>query len=331
MEEKKLTSLPPPPGAIQALRSGFDAVASHVSAIFLPLTLDVFLWLGPRLKMETLFTLLKPDLILTWQALGISNADIDRTIGLYTETLPRINLFWLLRSIPVGVSSLLYARDVLHTPLGALSSMQIMSDVDMLGWMFLLTVLGWLGGALYFRHVAWLAANNDQNPPAPFGRILAQTILLSIICFGLLMTLGLPIYTIVLQIAQFDSFIAQFILITMGLFSMWAIVPLFFWPHGVFIKRQNILESILSSWRLARFTMPNSSMFVLCAFILALGLDVIWNIPATDTWWMLVGILGHAFVATSLLAASFIYYRDASAWLQTALDYWKAHSVTPQM
>jgi hypothetical protein len=42
----------------------------------------------------------------------------------------------------------------------------------------------------------------------------------------------------------------------------------------------------------------------------------LWNIPAVDSWWSIVGIIGHAFVTTSLLAASFIYYRDADRWLR---------------
>jgi hypothetical protein len=34
----------------------------------------------------------------------------------------------------------------------------------------------------------------------------------------------------------------------------------------------------------------------------------------------LLGIFGHSFVTTALLAASFIYYRDMSAWLQIVLE-----------
>jgi hypothetical protein len=42
----------------------------------------------------------------------------------------------------------------------------------------------------------------------------------------------------------------------------------------------------------------------------------------------LVGILGHAFVTTALLAASFIYYRDMSAWLTVVLERFKANAAT---
>jgi hypothetical protein len=44
----------------------------------------------------------------------------------------------------------------------------------------------------------------------------------------------------------------------------------------------------------------------------------------------LVGILGHAFVTTSLLAASFIYYRDMQVWLQTVFEKLKANLPTQQ-
>ena len=55
MDMQKLESLPPPPGVIGSLRAGFDAVSSHVVLILLPLALDVFLWLGPRLSVGNLY------------------------------------------------------------------------------------------------------------------------------------------------------------------------------------------------------------------------------------------------------------------------------------
>jgi hypothetical protein len=101
---------------------------------------------------------------------------------------------------------------------------------------------------------------------------------------------------------------------------MWVIVPIFFLPHGVFVFHQNVFRAIASSFNLARFTLPNSSMFVLTVFLLAYGLNFLWSIPAEDSWLTLVGILGHSFVTTALLAGSFIYYRDMSVWVKTVLE-----------
>jgi hypothetical protein len=49
-------------------------------------------------------------------------------------------------------------------------------------------------------------------------------------------------------------------------------------------------------------------------------MNFLWNTPSDNSWWMLVGIAGHAFVSTALLAASFIYYRDINAWLSAVLE-----------
>jgi hypothetical protein len=35
---------------------------------------------------------------------------------------------------------------------------------------------------------------------------------------------------------------------------------------------------------------------------------------------MLIGIAGHAFITTALLAASFAYYRDMNVWLQIVFE-----------
>ena len=55
MELDKIETLPPPPGVIGSLKAGFDAIASNLTVILLPLFLDLLLWLGPRLRVDRLF------------------------------------------------------------------------------------------------------------------------------------------------------------------------------------------------------------------------------------------------------------------------------------
>jgi hypothetical protein len=61
-------------------------------------------------------------------------------------------------------------------------------------------------------------------------------------------------------------------------------------------------------------------LFLLVFVIINTGMNFLWNTPADNSWWMLVGIAGHAFVSSALLAASFIYYRDINAWLTAVLE-----------
>ena len=97
-------------------------------------------------------------------------------------------------------------------------------------------------------------------------------------------------------------------------------MPVFFSPHGIFTYKQNAFASILQSLRMARFTLPTSGLFLMSSLLISEGLGYLWRIPPSESWLTLVGIIGHAFITTSLLAASFIYYRDINLWLQAVIE-----------
>lgn len=331
MEKTRSESLPPPPGVISSIRAGFDAIAAHVTAIFLPLAFDLFLWLGPRLSMEKLYLSILPQMIEGWRILGISAEQIKQMIARNAEVLPEINLFWFLRTIPIGISSLFYGHSFSQTPLGPLSTIQVSSAGNFFGWVFLLTFVGWLGGGLYFRSVSRLVTGDDRIEPMDMGHALVQTILVSIFWTGVVMIIGIPVLIILTLLASANTFIAQIAILAFSFLSMWVVVPLFFWPHGVFLKKQNVIVSVFSSLRMSRFSRPTSSMFVLTVLLLSVGLNFLWSIPAEDSWMALVGMIGHSFVATALLAASFIYYRDMNSWLQTVWERMKNNALTKQV
>jgi hypothetical protein len=329
MQTTRTETLPAPPGVISSLRAGFDTIAAHIAAILLPLALDLWLWLGPRLSMERLFAALQPQVMAIWEAGGVSTTDIQQVLDWYEATIPGLNLFWLLRTLPVGVSSLMFGESVERTPLGAVAVWQV-SGENLPGWIFLLLLAGWIGGGLYFRWVAHLALRRTEEAAVQTGRAVLQTIVLSLIWSGIAFAIGLPIIIVVSLLYQFNAVLAQVAILAASFVSMWLIVPLFFWPHGVFVRKQNALLSIIGSIQMARFTLPSSSFFVLSIFLLGMGLNYVWKVAPADSWLTLVGILGHAFITTALLAASFIYYRDMSAWLQAVIDRLRANSTAPK-
>lgn len=318
MEASRIENLPPPPGIINSIKAGFDTIAAHMTAILLPLLLNLFMWLGPRLRMDALFDSITDDVVVIWQRGGVPAQDIQRVLDWYQSTIPTINLFWFLRTLPIGISSLLQFQSGTQTPLGEPAILQV-SALSFPAWIVLLTLLGWIGGALYFRSVAWAAVSDEAQRIQPFYAV-AQTMLVSIFCAILVMMIGVPLLLILFLILQLNTFLANLFVLIICLVSMRLIVPLFFWPHGVFVKKQNALTSMLGSLQLMRFTLPTSSLFVLTVFLLAYGLNFLWSIPAQNSWMTLVGIFGHSFVTTALLAGSFIYYRDMSVWVQGVLE-----------
>ena len=327
MEVSRIENLPTPPGIINSIKAGFDMIASHITAILLPLMLNLFLWLGPRLRMNALFDSIKSEVIAIWKAGGVPAEDIQRILSWYETTIPSINLFWLLRTLPIGISSLLFPQQTASTPLGSPLILQV-SAVSLVGWIFILNLLGWIGGGLYFRSVAWLAAQDKNNPPIRFSRVIVQTVLTSIFWSILSVMILVPVFLVLAVVLQFSPFIANLLVLFLSLVSMWVVVPLFFWPHGIFLRRQNFATAIFSSVQMTRFTLPTSSMFVLTIFLLSVGLNFLWSIPPQDSWMTLVGIFGHSFVTTALLAASFVYYRDMNTWLQAVIEKLRPTAVT---
>ncbi|HRK89892.1 MAG TPA: hypothetical protein PK152_12225 [Anaerolineales bacterium] len=328
MEVSKIENLPPPPGIISSIKAGFDVVASHITAILLPLLLNLFMWLGPRLRMDALFDSIKDDVVSLWQTGGIPLEEIQLILEWYDRTIPNVNLFWFLRTLPIGISSLLLPKGTLDTPLGDPAIWQVGAP-GLFGWTFLLTFLGWVGGALYYRSVAWVVLADKAQVAGVFSAIL-QSILISFLSNFLIMALLFPIMFLLFLTAQFSVFLTNLFVLFLCLAAMWIIVPIFFWPLGVFMKKQNVFTSMLSSIQLTRFTLPTSSLFVLAVFLLAYGLNFLWRIPSENSWMALVGILGHSFVTTALLAASFIYYRDMSVWLQIVLERLRPNGMVKQ-
>lgn len=324
-------TLPPPPGIIGSLRAGFDAITTHISLILMPLALDLLLWLGPRLSMNQLAQPVLKDAAGFAAGSGWQPADVAAALDLYKQFFTQFNLLVVLRTFPIGISSLMSGRLPTQSPLGVPAVVQVNSTGQLVGLIFLLTLAGWMLGAIYFRWVAALVVPEAAADAAPTaGRALIQTLFYSLLCAALAWTVGLPVAFVVYLLFAVNAWLGQAVLLLLGFVSLWLIVPLFFSPHGMFVRRQNAFASFLGSFQMTRFTLPSSSLFVMSVLLIGMGLNVLWSVPAQDSWLSLVGILGHAFIATALLASSFIYYQQMTGWLQTVLARVRASMPTQQ-
>ena len=332
MDAQKFESLPPPPGVIGSLRAGFDTVAGHVWLIVLPLGLDIFLWLGPRLSVDGLLRPFVRYMFLQARR-NVDVSELDSFLEAQTnflDVLQKFNLLSLIskfRTFPIGISSLLAQTMPVNTPLGEQNVVQVSSIPLLVGIVLILTMLGWVVGGLYFR---WVSGTTlGQEAGISLLRAIMQTFILSV-CWllGLIIVL-LPVMFILALLAFINPLLANGAIFVLLLLSFWLIVPLFFVPHGIFARRQNAFYSALTSLRMARFTFPTSGMFIISVLILSQGLNYLWSVPPNDSWMTLVGIAGHAFITTAALAASFVYYRDMNVWLQTVFEQWQKMRTAP--
>jgi hypothetical protein len=333
MEVQKLETLPPPPGVFGSLKAGFDVVSNRVILILLPLGLDLLLWLGPRLSVNEL---LSPYFKFVFDQMrrSVAEADLEPILqyqSLMVERLQDFNLLGLLSKFqifPIGITSLSAQTLPVQNPLG-ISSVVIVSSIWlMLGLVFVLIPLGWVGGGVYFRQVAG-SILGEEEMGVGFLNAVFQTILLSVIWLVCLVVIVVPTVFVIGLIQLISPLLANLAFLVFLFLTFWLVVPLFFAPHGIFVRRQNALYSIYSSVRMIRFSLPTSAMFVLSVFLLSRGLDLLWSAPDTGSWLALVGFAGHAFITTVLLAASFIYYRDMTNWLKNVYERFQKLSKRP--
>ncbi|MGA2489187.1 MAG: hypothetical protein ABSF99_03230 [Anaerolineales bacterium] len=313
-EQRKL---PPPPGLIASLVRGFDSVANHVLVILPPVLLDLFLWLGPHLRLKSFLQPFLEQLPLLAKSFPSNFPDLATIQQAWTSFMNQFNLFIILRTFPVGVTSLLSLQMPGQTPLGAPVSLDAGSFLGIIGWAILLALLGWLIGALYYY---WISSVAIKPGARSLWKSIQQTTFLSIIWLGLLFILGLPAFLLVSVIAFFSPLLGEILFFAGALLLIWLTMPVFFSVHGIFALQLDAFRSILGSLRMVRFTLPNTGLFLLAFVLVNSGLNILWNTPSQSSWWMLVGIAGHAFVSTALLAASFIYYRDINAWLAAVFE-----------
>ena len=324
---KETALVPPPPGIIGSLRVGFDAIATHIAAILFPLLLDIFLWLGPHLSISQLFMTSMAGFEQLMAESGVDMSGLP-TMDQMRSAVNQVNIFNALRTFPIGLPSLMTGKISTTTPFGAPLIYQIPSEAGFYGLTFLLIFVGWILGGIYFRWIASLVVKQDVK--ISIGRTVLRTVGFFLIWSFFFWTVGFVFLLVVGLLFLLNPLIGQGAVLVVGFLSMWLVVPIFFTSLGIFMHQENFLFSVRTSFRVSRLTMPASSLFVLTVLLVGFGLNLLWAIPASDSWLTLVGIFGHAFITTSLLAASFVYYRDMNIWVQLMMDRMRSKIPTQQ-
>jgi len=323
MNNKKAPDKLSPPGLIASLASGFNAVTNNIKIILIPILVDLLLWFGPQVGLKSL---LLPVLNQSSQVLKtLNNPEVNDLIvfnnDLWKGILENFNLLSLLRTFPIGVPSLLAGRSIKANPLDFYFPVEIKSfGVAALAFI-LIGLIGILAGSYFFRQVSLISSQNkNANETPAFVDTYAQSILLSILIYVICTLVFIPLVILITFISALNTSFVQIGVILLILFLIWLLMPLLFSPHGIYTSSLNAFRSILTSIKMIRFFLPGTGIFLLAAITITQGLDILWQIPGEESWMLLIGIAGHAFITTSLFTASFIYYRGGLKWMQESIQ-----------
>jgi hypothetical protein len=326
-----------PPKIIPSLAGGFNAVANNIHLILIPVALDLLLWFGPHLRLKEL---LEPALI---SFLGFMRRNssvemapmLDNMESLWTVFLERFNMTSLMSTFPVGVPAIMAGTLPAENPLGEAAGYSIDSiGLALMAWLAL-TLLGYGFGTFYFASIAQCCSGKDNQvecegnlpghtekkvpPMRPYVLAWQMIQLVGLVIFLIILLIMLLVPSVIIAsfVALLSPFLAQLALLMISFGLVWFLVPLIFSPHGIFMCGQNVFNSVINSTRLVRFSLSGTGLFLLVIVVLYQGMTVLWRVPPEGSWMALVGIAGHAFITTGLLAASFIYYRNGLAYIQS--------------
>jgi hypothetical protein len=321
---------PAVPGVIDTLSAGFNLVNRRPWLLLVPVLLDLFLWLGPRLSLAPLVAEFL-RVTATPAELGTEYVDaIDQARVTLTEMGGQLNLMGLLAAGFLGLPSLLSITamgiDLLPaTPV----TVQLSSLLVAIPICLLLMVLSVWIAALYLASLAQTIRE---------GRVTRSTLVTQVWGLGWRLTVWLGL---ILAIAVFVGFPAMLVLGIAAVFSanlasfftglawlavMWVAVYMFFVVQSVSLGQAGVFRSMWNSVNVVRWNLGSALGLVVVVNLMQRGLPMIWEMFATDAWALPVSIVGNAYIGTGLMAACMIFYGQRFALWQAALRGRAAHT-----
>ena len=312
-----------PLGALACVATGFEVVARNPELILVPLLLDLFLWLGPRLSVSPLLTSVKDlmsQLMATDVVLSETRDNYVLVMQLLEELSEGFNLFSSLNPGPLlGVPTLMPAHLSASTPMGQQPAVVVSSFFVMMAAIALLGAVGLGLNALYLRLVGNRVIKETEAPvPGPrtvwavWRRFLEFGILLYIVFFSASMAASFMASLLGLVSIMLAA------LVMAGLLSiaLFIGVHLMFTIPGMVQLRRGLFQAMKESLLLTRSDFLNVVFLLGLIIVISRGLNFVWLLPEPDSWSTIVGLGGHAFVSTALTASLFVFYQERLRYLE---------------
>jgi hypothetical protein len=305
-EQERTTTLP---GVLATISAGFDLTARHLWLLILPAILDIFYWLGPRLRFQTLIEQLLETLPVEAEVLDLASQLAD--------IAPQTNLFTTLTVQLIGIPALMAGLAPEITPLTT-QNFEVNNWPTWLGLFMIFNVVGLLLTALFYTLIASVISKQtpemNQLTAGQWGKRFLSSWLrligLALIFIFIVMVLYIPVIIVGTILFLINSTLGSIALLVGPFLIAWVVIVLSMTPYGIVLNGRPLLRAVVESVRLVQAYLP--SILYLLFTVMLIGALLDWLLFAVEngTWLTLVNIIGHAFVSTALVAAVFIFYRD---------------------
>ena len=316
-------------GVIGCVRAGFELVGRNLWLLAFPIALDLLLWLGPRLSISPLLQTLIAFFKVQFGSDPSVVPQVSQLGNLLEQLGQRFNLMSLLSGLPLfTIPSLLsgLATEAI-SPLGDARVHMMTGLFSSFLWAAGLLCLGLILGILFLNSLARrvvamrpipkpsLSPQEDAGEGPGSGEESHFIRLVRVFLFvgGVLVIVAclLPVWALVFGMA---AVIAPLLGVAVWVLSVGLVgylcLHLLFVVHSVLLGGRGLIRAIWESVVLIHAQLPSVAGLVALIVIIHQGLGQVWALPSSDSWLLLVGILGNACIATGLTAATFVFYEQ---------------------
>lgn len=302
----------PLPGVIDALGDGF-AVAISRPVLIVPLVvLELLLLLSPQLTVGKIANDAAENVRgrgTEWAVIADEIDDLERynVLDLVAAGLPRIRVaaFAPLAGesgdAPGWHDRRVVAAGALALPIAALS---LAVGLVFVAFFRLMLAAGIGSGTpatnLRPRSVAALA-----------GRFASA----ALTAIGLLSLVGLPVVLGTILLAAFGLQGAALLWLFLLVPAVWAVVHFYFVVHALVVDRLPVLPAFRASYRVVRRDPWQAARFIAISLLLSTGLTFLLESIARQPEWAVLAVVLNAFLATGMILAAMLFYRDRARLL----------------
>lgn len=289
----------------------------HPWLLLIPVLLDVFLWVGPRLHAPSLYESFAPALRQMTRQMTTSESRYAAQ-----ELSKAVEVFFTQFNLLAWLSASLIGVPIVNG--GIAATLKLVTGGTPLLWRVdtfegyllvfaLASVVGLFISALYWTLLGEYVRGEAFQVSHWLRRSLAvwkSLLLLAVVVLGLLVLALFPLLMIMFTLSAFSLGLASFVpLLALGL-AAWTVLMCVFTPHGLVLYHMPLSRAINISIMIVRANFNAVAGLVVVAIALSLGMGLIWEGLAVDSWLRLIGIAGNAIVGTGLIVASLLFYKN---------------------
>ena len=306
---RQVSNETPLPGVIDTIGLGYASLALRPLIVLPPIVLDLYLWLGLRITARPL-TLEAASWV---RDEGSDGAGIAEDLQRFERS--NVMEFLSLRlptfSMPTLVPNLTSSR---------LDQIGGTFEVGSAPWWLVLVaaivafVIGLIVGAGWLVALAYVATGigalrDALSPAITLRRSLAIGAWLTALA-GLFLLVSSPFIAAAIAgiIVGFDGIGLFFLLL---LFPVaWGYMFFFFSIQAIVVDRIGPFAALRASYKVVRGYFWQSMRFIVLSLTITTGFPFALRVFTTNAVGLTLAIVGHAFIASGMIAAAMLFYRD---------------------